>query len=457
VPPDGTVPDGTVRLHATTRRIAGAGTGRDAARLDLLAAAGADGLFWHAERHALAGRGVALRIPLTGGLGDPDGVAGVRAALGAITVDDEVGLPGCGPVALGALPFDVDADGSLVVPAALVGTSGADAWVTTVSAVGAEAEQRAEADRVEAEGTAVDGAAALAAEMVAAAWRGARPQAEAPDDFHLSSPIPQADWRRIVAGAVDTIGAGELRKVVLARRVDVVANRPFVTTDVLARLLALYPSCMVFRVDGFIGASPELLIDRRGAAVESHPLAGTVARSGDLDADRALVAGLLGSDKDRREHAFVIDGLRAGLGPLCGALDVPERPSILELRNVSHLASFVRGELLDVAGRGGPPSALELVAAVHPTPAVGGTPSGPAAAYLRRVEGFDRGRYAGPVGWVDGRGDGTWAIGIRSADVDGGHASMYAGVGVVAGSEPAAELAETQLKLQALLAALVRP
>ena len=293
-------------------------------------------------------------------------------------------------------------------------------------------------------------------------------------------------WGGLVADAVARIEDGVLDKVVLARQVDVTANRPFVTSDVLSRLLALYPTCMVFRIDGFLGASPELLIERRGAHVASHPLAGTVGRSGDLATDEALIAGLLASPKERREHAYVIEGLRRTLGPVCAALDVPDKPTVLELRNVCHLATRLSGVLSagpdgpaePGASRSGPghaagqsapsgdetahpglrvPSALQLVARAHPTPAVGGTPTNDAVSYISEVEGFDRGRYAGPVGWMDARGDGSWAIALRSADVDGNHASMYAGAGVVVGSRPETELAETQLKLQALLAALVRP
>ena len=243
--------------------------------------------------------------------------------------------------------------------------------------------------------------------------------------------------------------------MVLARCVDVRANRPFVVADVLARLRALYPSCMVFSVDGFIGASPELLIRRHGDRVTSHPLAGTVARSGDDEQDRALIAGLLASPKERWEHQLVVDALAKSLRQVCPTLDVPSTPSIVGLRNVSHLGTFLTGTLPGEPPRR--PDALELVALVHPTPAVGGWPSAEAVEHLRAVEGFDRGRYAGPVGWVDGRGDGAWALGIRSAEIDGARARMYAGAGIVADSDPAAELAETQLKLQALLAALVRP
>jgi menaquinone-specific isochorismate synthase len=161
----------------------------------------------------------------------------------------------------------------------------------------------------------------------------------------------------------------------------------------------------------------------------------------------------MASPKARREHGYVIDVLRAAFQDICVELDVPDRPSVMSLRNVSHLATRITARL-DTRT---PLTALELAARIHPTPAVGGNPTSVVVPYLQSVEGFDRGRYAGPVGWVDARGDGAWAIGIRSAMVDGAHASIFAGNGMVKGSDPADELTETQLKLQALLAALVRP
>jgi menaquinone-specific isochorismate synthase len=452
------------RLVATTTSLAGQGTGIDAADVDLLAAAGSDGVLWQHEDFGLAGRGVALRIELPRGLTDAAAVAGVAASLAAISRGDDFAGPGTGAVALGALPFVRDAPGSLVVPRVVIGRRDSEAWITTITGAG---------DR--------PSAARLADRMAADALGGFADPRPAPSQFTLTSVMDHDDWGRLVAGAVARIDDGELGKVVLARQIDVTANRPFVTSDVLSRLLALYPTCMVFRVDGFLGASPELLIERRGAHVASHPLAGTIGRSGDLATDEALIAGLLASPKERREHAYVIEGLRRTLGPLCESLDIPDKPTVLELRNVSHLATRLTGVLSAVPGvpagthsghaRGqsespggepahpGPrvPTALQLVAEVHPTPAVGGTPTDEAVAYIGKVEGFDRGRYAGPVGWMDARGDGSWAIGLRSAHVDGDHASMYAGVGVVAGSRPRAELQETQLKLQALLAALIRP
>ena len=433
------------RLAATTTRLAGQGTGIDAADVDLLAAAGSDGVLWQHEGFGLAGRGVALRIELPHGLTDAAAVAQVASSLAAIRHDDDVAGPGTGPVALGALPFVRDAPGSLVVPRVVIGRRDGEAWITTTARPGSG-----------------PAAARLADQMVADALGGFADPRPAPSQFTLTSVMDHDDWGRLVAGAVARIDDGALGKVVLARQVDVTANRPFVTSDVLSRLLALYPTCMVFRVDGFLGASPELLIERRGAHVASHPLAGTIGRSGDLATDEALIAGLLASPKERREHAYVIEGLRRTLGPVCESLDIPDKPTVLELRNVSHLGTRLSGVLSAVLGESAHPgfagpTALQLVARVHPTPAVGGTPTNEAVAYIDQVEGFDRGRYAGPVGWMDARGDGSWAIGLRSAHVDGDHATMYAGVGIVAGSRPAAELQETQLKLQALLAALIRP
>ena len=431
---------------------------------NLLAAAGSDGVLWQHEGFGLAGRGVALRIELPRGLTDAAAVAEVAAALAAIGRGDDVAGPGTGAVALGALPFVRAALGVLVVPRVVIGRRDGEAWITTIARAG---------DR--------PAAARLADRMAADALGGFADPRPAPSQFTLTSAMDHDDWGRLVAAAVVRIDDGALGKVVLARQIDVTANRPFVTSDVLSRLLALYPTCMIFRIDGFLGASPELLIERRGAHVASHPLAGTIGRSGDLATDEALIAGLLASPKERREHAYVIEGLRRTLGPMCENLDVPDKPTVLELRNVSHLATRLTGVLSAVPGAptgthsghaqrqlqspgdepAHPglrvPSALQLVARVHPTPAVGGTPTDEAVAYIGEVEGFDRGRYAGPVGWMDARGDGSWAIGLRSAHVDGDHASIYAGVGVVAGSRPVTELEETQLKLQALLAALVRP
>ena len=396
---------------------------------DLLAWAGEDGLVWEHDGAGLAGRGVAMRIHLPGGFGSPGAVEPVSEALHAVDTDDRVGRPGCGPVAIGALPFDRNAPCSMIVPALVVGRArDGSAWVTTIGLPEATV-HRAPVDTLH---------------PVAA---------PSPDGFTLDSIRSHADWCATVDAAVGEVRAGRLDKVVLAREVVVTANRAILVSEVLRRLRAMYPSCMVFSVEGFVGASPELLVSRRGRVVRSHPLAGTVPRSGDPDTDERLARGLLGSAKEREEHRVVVEAVEAGLAGVCDRLDVPAAPSIVPLRNVSHLGTSISGTL----AAGSTVSALDLAIRLHPTPAVAGTPTGAALAYLAAVEGFDRGRYAGPVGWVDARGDGEFAVGIRCADIEGNRARLIAGVGIVSDSVAESELAETQFKLQALLAAVVRP
>lgn len=389
-------------------------------RVDLVAVGGDGGFVFEQEGHGLAGWGVALRIPL------PEGLAGDLRPVH----DTLAGHPGL--IGLGALPFDRDAPCALIVPEVVV-RRGADGRQTLTTA-------------------GLGGVGAPSPDLLARPLTGARSGPIVPDGFSLTSPRSHPEWQASVAAAVDAIAAGELDKVVVAREVLVEANRPIVVADVLERLRALYPSCFVFSVEGFIGASPELLVERLGDVVRSHPLAGTSPRSGDPHADEVLVAELLASVKDQREHRFVIEEIERVLRAACAELDVPGEPSIMQLRNVLHLGTEIRGRLSTPA-----PTALELAAALHPTPAVAGTPTAGALAWLHEHEGLDRGRYAGPVGWVDGAGDGMFAIGIRSAEVDGCRARLFAGVGVVEGSDPQRELVETQLKLQALLAAVVRP
>lgn len=375
----------------------------------------------HPARHAgeivyerdgfgLSAVGCALRVPL----------AEAAAALASFDVDDEVGLPGCGPIAFGALPFTPGAPATVVVPAFVIGRS-ADGTVWETRVDGAELPEPI-------------------------------PPATEPDGFILRSARPHDDFRDLIREAGKRVAAGVVEKVVLAREVTVEADRDIVVPFVVDRLRALFPSCTTFSIDGFVGASPEVLVRRTGSAIVSHPLAGTRPRSGDPEVDGELARGLLASDKDRREHAAVVDMIAEALRPFCSSLDVPAVPSIVPLRNVVHLGTRVSGVL-----RAPAPSVLDLVAALHPTPAVAGTPTEAALALIAELEGHDRGRYAGPVGWVDRRGEGEWVVGIRSADISGPHARLVAGVGIVEGSDPEEELLETQLKLQALLAAVVRP
>jgi menaquinone-specific isochorismate synthase len=247
---------------------------------------------------------------------------------------------------------------------------------------------------------------------------------------------------RAVATAVERIRAGHLSKVVLARDLLATAEDRIDARILLRRLAARFPSCYTFACDGLVGATPELLVRRMGGLVESLVLAGTIAR--DASDATTAAATLFASAKDREEHSYAADMVRTALAPLCRELTVPDEPELLRLSNLIHLATPITGRLDEQR------SVLDVVAALHPTPAVGGTPTDTALDLIRELELIDRGRYAGPVGWIDSRGDGEWGIALRCAEIDGHRARLYAGGGIVAGSDPAAELAEAQAKLRAM-------
>jgi menaquinone-specific isochorismate synthase len=220
---------------------------------------------------------------------------------------------------------------------------------------------------------------------------------------------------------------------------------------VLQRLRRSFPGCFLFHVEGFLGASPELLVSRDGDVVRAQPMAGTAPRGGDPADDARLGEALLASNTYRHEHQVTIDMVYDTLVPWCSYLDYEAEPSVVGVANVQHLATLVEGRLSQPA-----PSVLELVHPLHPTPAVSGWPRALANEWIAEHEGLDRGRYAGTVGWVDADGNGTWAVSIRCAEVDGRVARVFAGNGIVAGSDPDTELAETQAKLLAVLGALTR-
>jgi menaquinone-specific isochorismate synthase len=394
--------------------------------VDLVDVTGGQGYLWERpDGVSLAGWGVAARVPVQLGRGEAGDVVG--AALGAIEVDGS--RP---PVAVGALPFSPSDQAHLVVPAVLVRREADGShWLTVTAADPRRAldDVRRRLGSVRAEAT-----------------------GPGPGEYRISSVMERGAWCGLVDGAARTVAAGRLSKVVLAREVVVVADQALRPADVVRRLRLSHPSCMVFSVDGFVGASPELLVERRGEHVRSHPLAGTAARSGPGEPGDGHSAWLLSSGKERHEHRLVVEAVAAALAPLCDELHVPPVPDVVPIGTLAHLGTSVTGRL-----RRPLPTAMELADAIHPSPAVAGTPTGAALDYIAAVERLDRGRYAGPVGWVDGDGDGCWAIGIRSAEIDGCRARLMAGVGIVEGSDPDAELAETDLKLQPLLAAIVRP
>ncbi len=371
---------------------------------DLIAHVDADGFAWLHHKTRIVAAGVAAGLA-------PDDVA---AALAAIEADDPLRLPGTGALAVGGLPFDPAAAGELVVPARVVGELDGRAWVTEIELEGSHAVDRR----------------------------------SPPTRFSVVAPRSREQWRAMVRTALAAIDDGQLEKVVLAREVIVEADTPFDLPDIVRRLVSQQPGCFVYASDGLVGASPELLVRRIGDDVESLPVAGTAVADGDDASLRALAASV----KDHREHRFVVDAIVEALEECCVELDAGSVPEVAVFGHVAHLATRVSGRLRTPA-----PSALDLARRLHPSPAVGGTPRAAAVEAIRALEGFDRGRYAGPVGWVDARGNGEWAIALRGAQLDGARARLVAGAGIVTGSEPDAEWAETQAKLEPMLRALVRP
>ena len=349
-----------------------------------------------------------------------------RELSAAAEVDDAVQLPGSGLVGIGSFPFRPDGlDGVLTVPSMVIGRRNGRSWITHITASPNE-------------DTSADDVAARPLTLSAITTVD-------PVGFEPGRMSPEA-FEAAVATVVARIRAGEVGKVVLAR--DVVAR---ITKDAdlrhpLSRLAREYPDAVTFAVDGLLGASPETLVRVQGGRVTARVLAGTAARGANEMADDYVSLSLLGSRKDRDEHGLARASVVSALRPHTSNLEASE-PFALELPNLWHLATDLHGELGDGS------NALDLVNALHPTAAVGGTPTDRAVETIAELEPFDRGRYAGPVGWIDGNGSGEWAIALRCARVAGDTVTAYAGAGIVSDSVPAHELAETELKLRPIVGA----
>jgi salicylate biosynthesis isochorismate synthase/menaquinone-specific isochorismate synthase len=270
--------------------------------------------------------------------------------------------------------------------------------------------------------------------------------------YDIASVLPPQDYERAVADGARRVRAAEVAKVVLAREVRVSGARPFNPGAVFGALRAGYPACYCFCVGtpeaAFLGASPELLVRRAGAVLSTVALAGSARRSADPSVDDHLGERLLHSSKDLNEHRIVVGTIKRSLDPLSVWVAAAEEPAVVKVANIQHLATPVRAQLAD------PLSVVELAGRLHPTSAVGGEPWRAAEPLVRELERMDRGWYAGPIGWMDAAEDGELCVGIRSALIQGAAAHCYAGNGIVADSDPEAELAETEVKLQAIVPAL---
>lgn len=257
-----------------------------------------------------------------------------------------------------------------------------------------------------------------------------------------------------VETALERIAAGMPVKVVLSRTLELTSHSPIAIEPLLRNLARHNPHGYSFAVDlsegrTLVGASPELLVSKSGRFVTANPLAGSAARSTDPAEDRRRAEALAVSPKDRREHAVVVEAVAEALRPYCRTLKVPAEPSVIHTRTLWHLSTEVQGELIDPAA-----SSLELAAALHPTPAVCGYPNREARELIAEIEPFDRGFFTGMVGWCDTSGDGEWAVTIRCAEVQGGNLRLFAGAGIVMGSTPEQELAETATKFRTMLNAM---
>ncbi|MGK2349229.1 isochorismate synthase [Actinomyces sp. W5033] len=428
----------------------------------LLAGRG-DALSWVRHGLGLVGWGRLLEIEARGTARVEELRAAWREVVYASWWRDPLVRPGTGPVALGTITFSArSAQRSvLLVPKVLIGLDDEGAWVTTAALSGQEP---ASPDEVVAEVLARQERSGPARPGPAPAGRtGGVPSghgagAPATGAAVTAASRTEPEYLEGLRAVQERMRAGEADKVVIARDVLATPARHLPTGDILARLAHDYPSCWTFSVDGMVGASPELLVRLRQRRLESRVLAGTARRrpgTGHQRQEEAarLAAWLKADSKNNREHALARASAIEALEPLCSVVEAPER-FVLTLPNVLHLASDICGV---VAGDTG---ALSLVGALHPTAAVGGTPTPAAVALIDELEGMDRGRYAGPVGWVDWHGEGEWCIALRSAELSGqgagpgAPARVFGGGGIMPDSDPADELAETRAKMRPVLCAL---
>lgn len=402
---------------------------------------------------AVAALGAAAEIRSDGERAIAQASAEWRALVGRSVVED--GAVACLPLCIGGFAFDparspdplwsVFPRGWLIAPTV--------AAIRRAGACTVQVQMLVDADGPRQDLAAVAGLL----DAVANDNRAALPEPPAADRGapQLLMDAPRGWWPQTVGAIGEQIARGELEKLVLARRVQIEAAQPFDAGTALQRLGARYSASTIFALAHggrcFLGATPEQLVSVHSRALYAAALAGSTPRGRTPNDDRACGRALLADPKERREHAIVTQALVEALRPLCASFDLPDQPELLQLPDVQHLHTPVQGVLTQPIG------VLELVERLHPTPAVGGSPRAAVGPLLRRYEPFDRGWFAGPLGWVDGHGDGEFVVAIRSALLDGRRASLFAGCGIVAGSDAAREYEESELKLHAMRWALGCP
>ena len=342
--------------------------------------------------------------------------------LETFSIANSVHGSGTGPVLFTSFSFDRNEESVLVIPKVIVGQKGSQSWIT---------------------------------------WIGDQPQpvlSDQPAQYSHSTfiygdgSISSDAWKERVAEAIKRIEQSEVDKVVLARDLVATTTSEIDARPILKNLAAEYPSTWTFAVDGLVGATPELLLRLSRGMVTSRVLAGTIPKTGDDEKDLALAGSLARSSKDLEEHEYAVRSVAEALEPFCSSTNVPESPFVLHLANVMHLATDVTGALIETKQR---VDAFSLLKSLHPSAAVCGTPRNIAFDIIDEIEGMNRGRYAGPVGWIDASGDGELGIALRTGQISGKEIRIYAGCGIVAGSNPEKELEESAAKMIPMKSALL--
>lgn len=431
-----------------------------------------DVLCWSRRENGLVGFGELERFTATGPERFLEADIWWRHLVIEAEITDYVDGPGTGPVAFGSFAFSKASayESRLILPELVVGIRDGKAWLTQMTFDAGELTEQGALDALnrwlnsgdgQEGGQTPDGGGSVPdVDHLDVKGDGVKGDGGTSDGRQVTlapGSLSEAKWMQAVEDGVREIRTGKLEKLVLAR--DVVASLPHEVRAavVLQELAARYRECWTYGVDGLVGATPEMLIQVEGRTAQARVLAGTLDRrdadgvdGSPLDFAERVLAG---SEKQRHEHEIAIQSLTTQLAPFSEALNAHSEPFILELPNVWHLASDVKAELADIEGH--VPTCLALINALHPTAAVCGTPTSVAGELIRHLEHMDRGPYAGPVGWLDAAGNGEWGIALRGAVIEDPHTvRLYAGCGVVEGSQPEAELAETWAKFRPMLEAL---
>lgn len=343
--------------------------------------------------------------------------------LAEFTIQNNVHGIGTGPILFTSFAFDPKDTSELIIPKIIIGQRNGKSWITWIGD-----QKQPDIRKIE-----------ISSQSGEITW--------------ANGTIEEEKWRNQVSKAIDAIKSGRLEKVVLARDLKANSTTKIDLNNLLQKLEIEYPSTWVFLVDGLVGATPELLVRLNKSLITSRVLAGTIQKTGNEDRDLALAASLAKSSKDLEEHEYAVKSVADSLAPFCSSTNVPESPFVLHLSNVMHLATDVTGVLNDSAKQA---DIFTLIENLHPTAAVCGTPTNVAKKLISELETMNRSRYAGPVGWIDAQGDGEIAIALRCGELSDGNKSIriFAGCGIVAGSDPLTEYAESQAKLMPMRTAL---